>query len=350
MKVEEAYFNIEKIITYGFLPLGVRYKDHSFILKTISDKEYNFLNFFSRENNLDLALYRLVYSTYIIDGVNFLEKRSYKIPELLNFYNSLSVPLFHTLIKNINNIHDQYLESIKFLEGFCYTSKSRKLWSVFQDNLSNLGFYHGIPGVHNTGLNIVQENWININKNLDTEEDYETQFRLSLMVASAFAGKGAKDMGSRFDFHKKELQELREEIKKYGYDKKRIKEKRKESEWAQPIMTREDLVRELNREMSGHKDRHDLFINDWIKEQSDHAERARQSAENKQKEFRDKMQTVDLEKMESSRLATPEDLKKIKRAQKDIKSGTKTAIDAFKKVETQEKMIKKLSSTIIRNK
>lgn len=351
MKVSEAYENIEKIVTYGFLPLGVRYRGHSFILKTITDKEYKFLSFLSGKDNIDLALHRLAYSTYMVDGVNYLEDRSKKIPSLLSFYRGFPSILFRRFIEATNDIHEEYLKSVDYLEGFCYTNKSRHLWKVSQGNLPNSGFYHGIQGAFNTGLNIVQENWTIINTNLDSEDAYETQFRLSLMIASAFSGKGAKEMGGRFDFHKKELTTLREEIKKYGYDKKRIIKQKSKDQWAKPIRTREDLVRELNRQMSGDMDRHDLFINDWIKSQSERAEAARKASEEKQKEFRATLlEDSALEKMESSRIATPEDIAKLAKNQNFKKPGMSVPSDAYKKSEEKERVMKKLGGTVIRDK
>lgn len=350
MKVSEAYGNIEKIVTFGFLPLGLRYGGHSFILKTVTDKEYKFLSFLAGKDNIDLALSRLAYSTYMIDGVNYLEDRSKQIPYLIDFYKRLPSSFFRKLIDVTNSIHEKYLKSVDCLEGFCYTNRSRHLWKVSQGNLPNLGFYHGISGAFNTGLNVVQENWTIINTNLDAEDDYEVQFRLSLMVASAFSGKGAKEMGGRFDFHKKELTSLREEIKKYGYDKKRAVKETRKDQWAKPIRTREDLVRELNRQMSGDMDRHDLFINEWVKGQAERAEAARKASEEKQKKFRETvLEDSVLEKMEPSRIATPEDIAKLTNARASEKPGVAVPSDAYKKTEEKDRVMKKLSGTVIRD-
>lgn len=349
MEVKEAYENIDKIITYGFLPVGICYAGHSFVFKTITDKEYPFFNFLSKEDGVSQALYRLAYSTYLIDGNNFLQDRHFNVSTLIKFYSGLPSTLFKILLDLTSKIHKQYLDSVDYLEGFCYTNRSRHLWRVFQGNMPNSGFYNGVAGSFNLGLNNVQENWIIINKSLDDEDNYETQFRLSLMVASSFSGKAAKDMGSRFDFHKKELQELREEIRKYGHDKKRIIQTKKEDLWAPVLRTKEDIVRELNRQMSGHKDKHDLFIEKWIDNQAKAAEEAKKSVEEKQKSFRDNIyDDTYLEKTESSRIATPEDIAKIMGNKKKNKPGLALPSDAYKRSDEQERVMRKLSGTVIR--
>lgn len=351
MNVKDAYANIEKIITYGFLPLGIRYKGHTFILKTITDKEFAFMTFLAGDDLIDLAKYRLAYSTYMVDGVNYLEDRTKQLPKLLSFYEKLPTPFFKVLSSISNDIHEKYLESINYLEGFSYTPRSRHLWNVLQGNIPSNGLYHGISGTSNIGINIIQENWMIINKGLDSEEEYEIQFRLSLMVASSFSSKGAKEMGSRFDFHKKELEELRQEICKYGYDKKRVLSKKQENQWAQPIQSREDLVRELNRQMSGDQDKHDLFINEWIKKQEERADQARKAAEERRDQFRSTvLDDSSYEMMESSRLATPEDLEKLSNIKKNTKRGLTTPTDAYQKSNEGERVLKKVSGTVIKNK
>ncbi len=249
-----------------------------------------------------------------------------------------------------NKAHDTFINSIKYLEGFCYTDRSRNLWRTYMGQLPNTGSYHGIPGAANVGLCNVQENWIIVNRGMDQEDEYEMLFKLALMVTSGFAGKGAKDLGSKFDFHKKELTELREEIAKYGYDKKRVVKKKKKEQWAQPLRTREDLVRELNRQMAGKKDRHDLFINEWIDEQEKRAEDARKAAIAKQEEFKAAVNEEALETIEGSRIASPEDIQKLMEAQKKTKPGMAVPIDAYKKSDEKERVLKKLSGTVIRDK
>jgi hypothetical protein len=347
MEVKEAYDNIEKILTYGFLPSVARYNNSVIVFKTITDKEYKQISFYNNEADYNWSLYRLAFSTFMINGSNCLENREEAITKLLDFYSKIPITTFVKFLQDVDSLHDIYLESLNFLEGYCYTAKSKILWKVFDTSVADTSFYYGIPGIKNVGLNNAQENWILINKQLDEEEDYNTQFKLSLMIASSFNGKGARDIGSKFDFHKQELEDLREEVAKYGYDKRRIEMSKKEG-WAKPLRTREELIRELNRQMSGDKDKHDSFLDQCIESERKHAEGAKKAVEEKQKKFRDTVQKdIDLSKVESSRVATEEEVAKLfEKSKKKIRGAVPT--DAYEKFNMHEKVLKKIGVTKIK--
>jgi hypothetical protein len=189
-----------------------------------------------------------------------------------------------------------------------------------------------------------------VNKNLDEEEAYAKDFNLALIVASAYNGKGAKSMSRTFEAHRKELDELREEIAKYGYDKRRETEEKKIADgWSAPLRTKEDLVKELYREMSGDKDKHDLFIERWMQQQKDAAEEAKRLTEERQKEFRDKFDAVGPEFMEGSRPVSAEEMKKIIDRHKVVKeSGVSQFISSVEGTDNKERFLKKISATVIR--
>jgi hypothetical protein len=349
MDVLEGYDYLEKIITYGFLPSTVRYKDNVIVFKTISDKEYKQISFYNSGGDYNWSLYRLAFSTFMINGSNCLNNREEAINKLLEFYSKIPITGYLKFLQDVDELHNIYLDSLKFLEGFCYTGSSRVLWRVFDTSVADTSYYYGIPGIKNVGLNNAQENWIVINKQLDEEEDYNTQFRLSLMVASSFNGKGAQQIGSRFDFHKKELDDLREEIAKYGYDKRRIEKKKEEDGWAQPLRTREELVKELNRQMSGDKDKHDQFLDKCIEGERRRAEDAKTAAAEKQKQFRDNLKNdVDLTKMEGSRIATAEEIKELFNKDKKKELPGSMASSAFEGMNSKERILKKVGKTKIK--
>lgn len=348
MEISRAYDNLEEIITYGFLFRGVCYNNSIIVLKTISDKEYRLIPFYTNDENHTLLLYRLAFSTFMINGYNFLKDRNNSIDKLVTLYNTMPVNTLQHLIEQSNIIFKEQSDSVECLEGFCYSNQSRNLWNILKSNTAvNIGSYYGIEGIENVGLNSVQENWIMVNRQLDDEEEYNQQFRFSLMVASSFNPKGCKQMGSQYDAQREELEEVRKEIIKYGYDKKRVIEKKKENNgWASKMNSREDVVRELNRQMSGDKDKHDLFMESWINAQKKKAEDARRAYEEKQKEFRKKLENdVDFSKVEGSRVATPEEIERL--TKKSIVKGISAASDPLEKKYSKEDIIRKVSGTVI---
>jgi hypothetical protein len=108
------------------------------------------------------------------------------------------------------------------------------------------------------------------------------------------------------------------------------------------------MVRELNRQMSGDKDKHDVFVDDWIKKQKEKVEETKRLSEEKQKIFRDKVsKDIDFTKMEDSRMATPEEVKRLMKS-KTIR-GVDSPSDPLEKKYSAEDVIRKVSGTVIKS-
>lgn len=350
MEIEEAYKNLEDIISQGFLTKSFSYNELYCVIKNITDKEYRSLTYMFDINNRDnqYPLYKLAYSTFMVNGVNYLEDRNGKIQELLKFYKDTPSIVIQSLLECIEDIHYQYIEAVECLEGFCYTDKSRYLWKVMNNNAFPKINTYGLKGLDNIGINSVQENWIIINSGLDREEEFSTQFDLSLMIASSLNSKGAKSISSSYEAQKKEVKDVREEIAKYGYDIKRVLEGKKKNKWSMPLNTREDMVRELNRQMRGEKDQHDLFMEKWYKLQKDKAEAAQKAAEDKQKEYRQRLDTMTHDDMiEGSRPISSEELEK-KLKNKEIIKGLSQSSDSFEKSENKKHFLRKIGISVIK--
>jgi hypothetical protein len=247
----------------------------------------------------------------------------------------------------IRKLNDEFIESIDFLEGFCYTDRSRYLWKVL--DLSRRDEFVGFSGLRNTGLNSVQENWIIINKRLDEEDEYKKDFHLAILIASSSNPKGAKTISKNYEFQMKELDELRKDIAQYGYDRKRVEEQQRPEGWAAPLRTKDDLVKELYREMSGHKDKHDLFIEKWLEQQRSKAEDAKKRAEEKQQQFRQKVQVIDEATVEESKPISTEELNRRIRDRKEARGSVRPYISAYEATDNRELFMRKLSATVIRS-
>jgi hypothetical protein len=345
MEIDIAYANIEEIITKGFLSELVEYENIKIVLKNLTDKEFVMLPYYSGRNSELNIFYKLAFATYMINGVNYLVKRSDLIEELADFYKNVPAPFLSVLLEILEDVHLNYLETVNFFEGFCYTTKSRSLWRSLSNNLFVINPY-GIEGITSIGINSIQENWTIINKQLDVEDTYEQNFNLALLVASAFNGKGAKKIANNHESHKKDIEEYRETLSQYGYDQRR-KEEEKKREWAPSLKTREDLVVELEKQMRGERDKHDLFMEDWYKKQRQKAEDARKAAIEKQRSFTKKFDESILD-LEPSRTATDEEIKKIS---KPIKNpGASTSHEAFRKKDDEERFLSKMSARVIKAK
>lgn len=345
MKVRDAYDNIERILTYGFLSARVSIRGHDLLIKNISDKEYQHMMMLCSDNNRSkINTMSVAFSTVAIDGYNILENRNEHLSEILEFFKSTPAILVAKVVEAINELNQTYIDSLDFLEGFSYSSRSRYLWSVLDPY--NRSGYVGIRGLDIVGINSVTENWISINKRLDDEHAYERNFNNTLLIVGASNYKSAKMLSKSYEAHTQELKELRDDICKYGYDRKRVSENdKKREEWTAPLTTREDLVKELYRQMSGDKDRHDLYIDEWIEAQKRRAEDAKRSVEEKQVAFRKKMDAGDLDLLEPSKPISNRELSERLERNKITDS---TYMAGTEGSEHNDRVLKKISAKIIR--
>ena len=342
MESDQAYPVIERIITQGFLTAEVRVNGSYVVLKSMTDRESSMLDLYrDRKDALTDLTCKLSFCTFSVDGESMLDTRSEAVPRLMKLYADAPTSMVSALNGAIKQVSEHYYDVLEFLEGFCYTDKSRYLWRVYKED-GLLSF----PGARVAGLNAVQENWAFVNRQMDEEDEYGKQFHLFLMVASSMNSKGAKAISRNYDSQREELEDLRSEIRKWGYDKKRIEEEQKRAEWTAPMRSREDTVRELYRQMRGDKDKHDLFIDKWMERQRARAEEMKQRATNRSREFRESMQADPMSlDVEDSRMATPEEIEALSSAPM---AYTSKYMSAFERAGQDDRFIKKISTRVIR--
>lgn len=290
MDKNEAYSALSDLIFKGFLTMSVSLGGRLFVFKTINEKEFDLMRLYSgfpdEKNYLNnFNLYYSILSLVAIDGVNFLSKRSDYMMDLKRSFLSLPASLSKKLLSELNKLQIYSSQAIEYLEGFTYTNKSRNTWKMLSGGYPNKEEFTGIEGTSKIGLNILQQGWMIINNQLDKEERYNEKFSLSLMIASASNPKGTRRIRSQFDGQQKNISEKRDKLAREGIIKQR---KSSEYGWSAPVDTAEELVAELNRQMSGYKDRHDKFIENHLKKMNEKAERKAREAEEKIKKYREK--------------------------------------------------------------
>jgi arylamine N-acetyltransferase len=205
-----------------------------------------------------------------------------------------------------------------------------------------------MKGLDFIGINSVQENWIIINKRLDEENRYEMDFHNAILIVSASNGKGAQSLQKSYTSRSRELKELRDEICKLGHVSKRKEEHDKEREkWTAPVNTKEDLVRELYRQMSGKKDRHDLYMDRWIQDQKDKSESAKNKVVERQREFRKNIETIEMGSMESSKPISAQELDRVLKEKKIRVKKDKDKSDVLINQEKSERVLKKIGHRVI---
>lgn len=288
MDTKQAYNILSDLIFKGFLVTEVSFDDFKFVLKTVNEKEFSLIKMYAgnpekKDYQLKFDVYFLIFSLLVINNQNLLCDRTKNIPDLYNFVLSLPEALIKKMLSSLMLLRTSAFEAIKSIEGFSYTNFARNYWNVLNGAIPSKTEFTGIPGTTEIGLNVHQESWIIINKALDLEEDYNKDFSLSLLVASAYNPKGSKEIRGKFDSSKKMAEDRRIKLAQQGFIDTR---KWSPEGWSASVDTTEELVAELERQMSGVKDKHDIFMEKYMNNLREQAEKKTREAEERISKYR----------------------------------------------------------------
>lgn len=268
METSEAYRVLTKVTDQGYYAVGVRTCGLSFVLKTLTSKEESSLRYHVVGQTMaHYRLYRLAYATLMIEGVEAVNDRPNSVQELFDLYMKLPSDSVALLDSTFDTVQQYYWRACRFLQGYCYDYPSRLRWQT-RKNLSVTGI-SSAPGILSiTGVPYVLEAWALTNSNLDKEEEAARSLSNAMLIASATNPKGVKSMSSTLETERKTKQADREEMVKYGSFDERDRAlgiiSANKEQWTAPLVTAKDMVMELERQMHGEKDRHDLFIESYI--------------------------------------------------------------------------------------
>ena len=341
---DEAYHNLSDLIYKGFLCLVVSFKDQFLIFKTINEKEYDLIKLYSGPGGTSTSRFNinyLVFSLLMVDGENILKQRKERYKEFFDFFSKMPVDFFNAIHKELIDLRRSLFDLNDYLEGFCYTDQSRHMWNYLDRHFPNTESLVGIPGVEDLGINGYQEYWVTLNRRLDEEEEYDKQFSLAVLIASANNAKGAKHIRSQHDAGAQTTRDKRKKIAQEGTVK--IINWSAEG-WAAPVDTAEELVAELERQMHGYKDRHDLFIEKYLqglKDKSDRIAKEREEAINKHR-------TEGVPMTSSQRALTPTEAKELM----SRKSNNLVIVpsEEMATVEQKDRFLSKIGNKIITGK
>lgn len=348
MTVVEAYTALSDLIFKGFLTAELNIDGRSFIFKTINEKEFDLIKLYSgspgeRDYQIRFNAYFLIYSLLIADNQNILLERERNVKELYEYFLNIPDKLFSKIIGDLNGLRLTAYEVTRYIEGFSYTDFSRNYWRIVRGGVPSSTEYTGICGTANLGLNIHQESWMLLNRYLDEEETFNREFSFAVMISSASNPKGARPIRNRHDSTIKNAEDRRKKLAREGYiDTK----KWSPDGWAASVDTAEELVAELERQMTGVKDKHDLFMEDYMKKMREQAEKKTREAEERIKQAREGREDAFIEG--SQRALTPEEAKALFAKKKPL--ALETVQDEEVSPEDKDKFYKKIGARILTGK
>jgi hypothetical protein len=350
MEKKEAYTALSDLIYKGFLTAELDLDGKLFVFKTVNEKEFDLIKMFSgkptrpdylsRFNN-----YFILYSLLMIEDKNILINREKYSEEVTQFFQTIPTALSKKIINSLNDLRQVSYSALRYLEGFTYTSQSRNTWKALNGLSPTSSEFTGIPGTNQMGMNVHQESWVMINRFLDSEEDYSQKFYLALMVASSSNSKGARHIRNQHETQTKNTEDRRKKLAEMG-SLDDAKKRWSPEGWATSVDTAEELVAELERQVSGVKDRHDIFMENYFKKMRDEAQKKTDEAERRIKEAQAKHDNVFIEGQQ--RALTPEEAKQLM----DRRVSTTTLVPSEEAVslEDKEKFYKKIGSRVLTGK
>jgi hypothetical protein len=285
MDKQEAYGVLADLIYKGFLTAELDIDGKLFVFKTVNEKELDLIKMYSgRPERSDYSVrfnkYFLLFSLFMIEDKNILLNREKYLEEITGFFQSLPKILSQKITANLGDLRNVSYASLQYLEGFIYTTPSRNTWKSLNNLSPGASSFTGIPGTDQLGMNIHQESWVMINRFLDSEETYNREFNLALMIASSSNPKGARHIRNQHETQTKNSEDRRKKLAEIG-SMDDVNKKWSSEGWAVPVDTAEELVAELNRQISGVKDQHDVYMDKYMQRMRDEAQKRTEEAENR---------------------------------------------------------------------
>lgn len=296
MRRDEAYKVLSDLVFKGFLSVELSLDGIPFVFKTINDKEFELIKIFSGspENpsyTIRFELYFLVFSILITGSTLVLPDRDKRIQELYNLVERMPGRVYKKVMEELSSLREYSFEALKFIEGFSYTSDARDMWKSLGGNFPHRDEFTGIPGTTQLGMSIHQESWVNINRMMDVQEEYNQKYNLAILVASASNPKGVQRISGQHENAIRVAEERRRRIAEAGYIDKHGWSP---EGWASPVDTAEELVAELDRQMSGIKDKHDEFFEAYMKRMKDEADQRVKDAQDRIKKYTEEHGEVEM--------------------------------------------------------
>ena len=269
MDTREAYSILHRVTEKGFDVAGIKVSNFRVLVKTLTSSEDEMVSYHaSRDSLANYRLYRLAYATFVVEEENVLDRASRPIQDLVALYKSLPTSAVELIEELAVKLQNRYRRACDFVPGYTYSSRARVMWKA-RGQAINLSTEHtGVPGSSRVGIPVSVEAWALVNQIIDSEDAHTREMGYALLIASASNPDGVKKMGASLSNEKKLKVTEREALVEYGSMAERDRvlglSENKVEMWTSTISTSKDLVKELNRQMTGEKDRHDLFMEKYI--------------------------------------------------------------------------------------
>ena len=260
---KKRYKDLESLLYTGFITLKIKIGNVNFILKTISDFEYDYVKMISGVEkdpfyNYNFHINYLFHSIFMVNGLNLLNLSDNLKYEVKNYLKKLPSKIIQVIFDNLDILSKKMNECVRLVEPYFLENDSRYNWKFRKNFFLNSPSLTGVNNSNLLGLNQFQKFWIVLNINEDSKELFEEKYTLTKFLASFTDPKAVRKVEASDKVRKEEEEKRKERLRVIGTEEE-VKF------LSGPTDTRDGIIEELEKQMSGKKDAHDLAIEEYEK-------------------------------------------------------------------------------------
>lgn len=292
----EVYRDVEPLIFRGFLTIAAEINGVRFVFKSLNQHEMDLLRWMHPEGKATADFWNqfLAYGVFMIDGVNILPERDRWIPKIADMFNSFQVQVRNRIVWRMSEINRRASNAVSLTECYAMERYSRYRWYQLQGMDMTATAVSGVSGTDRLGLNWAQLVWRALNRIEDLNDLQEQEWEHAKFVGSCMAGKGISKVYQQDNDRRRKAKEEQLARKDKLLRQVLLGEKLADDGSAGGAVmvaarTVEELASQLERDLRGEKDWHDLVVDEHerrIREGYNHRRRQlEEMARSREEEF-----------------------------------------------------------------
>jgi len=268
----EIYKDVEPLLFRGFLYQAAEINGVAFVFKSLNQHEFDTLNLGPGHRGGFDTVQRyyslfLAYGVFLLDGQNVLLDRDEHLSTLESFFFDLASSAKQKVIRYLSELNRRASRAVLLSEAFAMEATSRHRWSQLKGLDLTSAAVTGTRGTEHIGLNWGQLAWRAFNYYEDTRLQMEADWENTKFVASSMAGsKGMSKVNAQDNTRRKnesmERRERKDKILRLAVLGESPQESQKDGAPVKVARTVEELTDQLERDLKGEKDWHDMVITD----------------------------------------------------------------------------------------
>jgi hypothetical protein len=270
----EVYRDVEDLLFHGFLTQSCEVNDVEFVFKTLNHHEHELIRLTGGYDEKGSPTKRfwsqfIAYSTFMVGGINILPERNQWIPRLTKEYGEIILSVKMKIVRYLSELNRRARKAITLVECYALEKYSRYRWLQVLNTDMTSPSITGIAGTDQLGMNWGQLTWRAINRIDDLRDILEQQWEHAKFIGSCSAGKEIQKVYTKDSERRR--QERTEQLSRKDAVLRHVllgeplhdKALHKAGAVWVTAQTVEDLAQQLQSDLRGEKDWHDVVVDTY---------------------------------------------------------------------------------------